>query len=86
MYPEGPIPAPQDPPSAPIPQPPGDTSAPPPILSTPPTEKSWSFQDFVIGCLFLIFSAVAIWYGWTLGQAKGRDFLLYIQSFGEWAA
>ena len=64
---------------------PSSNSAPPPLVSTPPTKKEgMSFQSFITGILFLVLGAVAIWYGWVLGQYYGRPFLLYFQAWGAW--
>jgi hypothetical protein len=82
---EGPIPAPSGP-AVVIPAPPsGDNSAPPALTTTPKTQKSGiAFKDLLLGIFYFIFTAYAIYYGWILGQQKGREYLLYIQSFGPW--
>lgn len=82
---EGPIPAPQGPPVVIPPPPPGNNSPPPPIQSTPPTKKEGiSFKTLVLGILKIIFTLYAIYYGWILGQQHGREYLLYVQSYGPW--
>jgi hypothetical protein len=63
-----------------------DNSAPPPITNpTLPTKKEGiRLSDIVLGILYLVFTGYAIFYGWMYGQQIGRDYLLYIQSWGLW--
>lgn len=62
-----------------------DNSAPPGVVVTPPTKKEGvSIQDFIVTILGLVFMGYGIYYGWILGQQKGREYLLYMQSFGPW--
>ena len=83
---EGPQPAPGSTPTPVIPTPSGDNSAPPPITNTtPPTKPNApSLTVIISSILFFVLAGVAIYYGWTLGTQKGRDYLLFIQSFGPW--
>jgi hypothetical protein len=82
---EGPIPAPTNLPSPTIYNPFGDNSAPPAIQNpTPPTKNEVDFVKIFSTILYFIFSGIAIYYGWTLGQKEGREYLLYVQSFGPW--
>lgn len=61
-------------------------SAPPPITNpTPPTKNDpIPFSQIVGGFVFMILAYFAIYYGWVLGQFQGREYLLYVQSFGPW--
>lgn len=83
---EGPIPAPSSTAPVIIPPPPsGNNSAPPPLTSTPPTKKEgMTLQDLILSILYLVFTGYAIYYGWVLGQTRGREYLLYVQSYGPW--
>lgn len=84
VFREGPIPAPSAS-TPPIQQPKGDNGAPPAILNvTPPTKKEGFLKEFVLGILYLVFTGYAIYYGWMYGQQKGREYLLYLQSWGPW--
>lgn len=80
---EGPIPAPTTP-TPPIIEPTGDNGPPPAITSTPPTKKEGFLKEMVLMILYIYFTGIAIYYGWTYGQQTGRDYLLYVQSWGPW--
>jgi hypothetical protein len=83
---EGPIPAPST--ASPViipPAPMGNNSPPSGISQTPaPKKEGISFQDLIMSIFYLIFTGYAIYYGWTLGQMHGREYLIYVQSFGLW--
>jgi hypothetical protein len=83
---EGPIPAPSTAMPVVIPAPPKGNNSPPTATSeTPATKKEGiSFQDFVVSIFYLIFTGYAIYYGWTLGLRHGREYLMYVQSYGPW--
>ena len=61
-------------------------SAPPPHEdTTPPTKNDpIPLSQIVGGFVFMILAGFAIYYGWILGQFQGRQYLLYVQSFGPW--
>jgi hypothetical protein len=61
-------------------------SAPPPIEHPTPETKNdpIPFSQIVGGFVFIILAYFAIYYGWVLGQFQGREYLLYVQSFGPW--
>jgi hypothetical protein len=80
---EGPDVLPTNPPTDTTP-PPGDNSAPPPIHGIPPPKKEISPQEMFMSFLFILFSAVGIYFGITLGMSEGHGYLLFIQSFGPW--
>jgi len=83
---EGPIPAPST--AMPViipPAPKGNNSPPPSTSQTPPTKKEgMSFQDLIVSIFYLVFTGYAIYYGWILGQRHGREYLMYVQTFGPW--
>jgi hypothetical protein len=82
----GPQPATGPAPTQPVTQPVGNNSAPPAITNpTPATKPTGPNIAEVIGfILFVILSGFGIYYGWVLGMQKGREYLLFIQSFGPW--
>ena len=86
QYNEGPQPAPGATPTPDKPAPKGDNSAPPAITNpTPLTPADAPSLASVVGSiLFFILAGFGIYYGWVLGMQKGREYLLFVQSFGSW--
>ena len=82
----GPQPAPSSTPTLNEPQPKGDNSAPPPITNpTSPTKPNTPSLATIIGTiLFFVLGGYGIYYGWIMGMQKGREYLLFVQSFGPW--
>ena len=60
-----------------------DTPAPPPLVQSASTTKPTTFVDILNFIVYAIFTAVAVYYGWTMGQKYAVMYWTVIQKFGE---
>lgn len=61
-----------------------DETPPPPIVKSASTRQEVTVYDIISFILFVIFSAVAIYYGIKYGSMYSKQYWLVIQKFGEY--
>jgi len=60
-----------------------DTPTPPPIVRSASSSNPVTFMDVLNFIVYAIFTAVAVYYGWTFGQKYAVMYWTVIQKFGE---
>jgi hypothetical protein len=59
-------------------------TTPPSTTKTPNAGKPvWTFSDYVNYVIFLVSTAAAIYYGWTLGRSHALPYWMVVQSLGQ---
>ena len=60
-----------------------ETYAPPPLIKSASSSNPVTFMDVLNFIVYAIFTAVAVYYGWTFGQKYAVMYWTVIQKFGE---
>jgi hypothetical protein len=62
------------------PEKPADPVAPP--TKTPSAKAGTTWMDVLNGIIYMLLSAAAVYYGWTLGQKYAFQYWMVVQSLG----
>jgi hypothetical protein len=60
-----------------------ETPAPPPLVATASSSTPVTFMDVLNFIVYAIFTVVAVYYGWTMGQKYAVMYWTVVQKFGE---